>query len=269
MVKNKYRKPHRVKRKKPIFKKDYFWVSLAIVLIGIELVFLVCFCSFFKVRQIKVEGNEKISEQSLSSFTWEKIEKNLLAWPSKSILLASTGQLKNNLKERYPYISEIKINRSFPDALNITIKERVPNFIWCVKDNCFKTDKDGIIFDKIQKNKELDLIIDATKNKPLALGEKVIEKEKLENIFRIKDEVEKHNVQISAFIIKEDRLVAKTKKEWEIYFDLEKDIDWQLTKLKADLEREIPKKRRKDLEYIELRFGNFAPYKYKEGSDLD
>jgi len=54
---------------------------------------------------------------------------------------------------------------------------------------------------------------------------------------------------------------------WEIYFNLQKDqkdIDWQLVKLRAVLEEKIPSENRKDLEYIELRFGNFAPYKYKD-----
>ena len=41
-------------------------------------------------------------------------------------------------------------------------------------------------------------------------------------------------------------------------------VEWQLTKLEVNLKEEIPPESRKNLEYIELRFGNFAPYKYKE-----
>jgi len=65
-------------------------------------------------------------------------------------------------------------------------------------------------------------------------------------------------------IISEERLNAKTSEGWEIYFNLEGDINWQLTKLGAVLEKEIPPEKRENLEYIDLRFGNFAPFKYRD-----
>jgi len=61
----------------------------------------------------------------------------------------------------------------------------------------------------------------------------------------------------------DDKLVAETSEKWQIYFNLQDDINWQMTKLKAVLAEKIPENQRKNLEYIEVRFGNFAPYKYK------
>jgi hypothetical protein len=65
-------------------------------------------------------------------------------------------------------------------------------------------------------------------------------------------------------IISEEELHFQTQDNWEIFINPQKDIDWQLTKLKEALEEAIPKEKVKNLEYIDLRFGNFAFPKYKE-----
>lgn len=262
MVKNKYRKTYKAKRKKSFFKKKYFWVSFLTILIIGEIFFLIFFCSFFKVREINILGNEKITDHQVSSLVWDKIKKKILFWDSRNIILASNN-LSNKIKRKYPEIMEANIDKNLPDALTVIIKEREPDFIWCSKENCFITDKNGIIFEEAKKGKEFPLIIDKTKSKIPTLGNKVTSKKNLNNILKIKKEINKYEISISAFIIEENRLVVRTKKEWEIYFDLEKDIEWQITKLKANLEEEIPQEKREELEYIELRFGNFAPYKFK------
>ncbi len=68
-------------------------------------------------------------------------------------------------------------------------------------------------------------------------------------------------------VISEERINVKTSQGWEIYFNPKKDLEWQLRKLGADLDEFIPLEKRKDLEYIELRFGNLAPFKYLGGGN--
>lgn len=94
----------------------------------------------------------------------------------------------------------------------------------------------------------------------------MIEEEELSQILNISGKLESNlGLSLEGFLIfSEDKLAAKMTEGWEIYFNLQKDIDWQLVKLRAVLEEKIPSENRKDLEYIELRFGNFAPYKYKD-----
>ncbi len=103
-------------------------------------------------------------------------------------------------------------------------------------------------------------------DKELKLGDRVLEKELLSSILEIESKL-KNNLKIipeEALVVSEERINLKTSEGWEIYLNPKGDIEWQLTKLRVDLEEEIPQERRKDLEYIELRFGNFAPYKYKD-----
>ena len=72
------------------------------------------------------------------------------------------------------------------------------------------------------------------------------------------------NVQLREFlIIADNRINVITKDDWEIYFNPKENTEWQLTKLSAVLSEGISLEERKELEYIELRFGNTAPFKKK------
>ena len=96
------------------------------------------------------------------------------------------------------------------------------------------------------------------------MGERVIKKEQISQILEIKSKLE-NDLKITleeVSIISEERMNLKTTEGWEIYLNPKGDIAWQLTKLSAVLEKEISSGKRGNLEYIELRFGNFAPYKY-------
>ena len=72
------------------------------------------------------------------------------------------------------------------------------------------------------------------------------------------------NLLIKETIISSEKLTIITDQDWQIYFDLKEDTDWQLIKLRVVLEEKIPEQERENLEYIELRFGNFANPKYKD-----
>jgi len=97
------------------------------------------------------------------------------------------------------------------------------------------------------------------------LGDRIIAKEQISKILEIGTKL-KDNFKIpieEILVVSDERLNVKTSEGWQIYFDPQKDLNWQLTKLSAVLKEEIPPEKRADLEYIELRFGNFAPYKLK------
>src|SRR3990167_4632667 len=106
------------------------------------------------------------------------------------------------------------------------------------------------------------------------LGKVVINKEQFESLIKITDAIS-GNLQIptkelliqnESQNITEDigKIKVKTQEVWDIYFDLKNNVDWQIIKLSSVLEKEIPQEKRGDLEYVDLRIGNFAPYKYRD-----
>ena len=168
--------------------------------------------------------------------------------------------------EKFPQINQINFKRKFPQSLEVTVEERKPEAIFCQEEKCFFLDKEGIIFEEVSGGEEYPKIKNSAINQPLNFGDRVVEKELLrlilETELKLRDDFK---IPIGELLIVSDENVhAKTLEGWEIYFNPKGDLGWQLTKLKADLEEEILQEKRKDLEYIELRFGNFAPYKYRD-----
>ena len=97
------------------------------------------------------------------------------------------------------------------------------------------------------------------------LGEKAIGKEDLSKILAVSSKLSDFKIPVKEFlIVSEEKLEVLTSEDWKIYLSLRADIDWQMTKLRAVLEEKIPPENRKNLEYIELRFGNLAPLKYRD-----
>ena len=271
----KYRKPYRIKKKKSIFRNRFFWLGILILIVFIGLFYFLVFSSFFQIKEIKISGNsafaealadrQKISVENIQEVIEKEIEQRVLFLPSKSIFLADFPKIKAKISEIFPQIAQINCKREFPDTLTVTIEERKPTAVFNQEDLYFFLDKEGIIFENTLAGGQLIKIKKAVKDKELKLGDRVLEKELISAILEIESKLE-NDLKIpieEVLVVSDERINIKTSDGWEIYLNPKGDIEWQLTKLRVDLEEEIPQERRKDLEYIELRFGNFAPYKYR------
>ncbi|MDP2864156.1 MAG: FtsQ-type POTRA domain-containing protein [bacterium] len=276
----KYRKPYRIKKKKSLFKNRFFGMAILVLIIFGGIFYLVCFSSIFQIKDINISGNQKVQTQDVENLIKEKINQKLLFFPTKSIFLIKSNEIVESLLEKFLKIDKVNLKRRLPASLIVEIQERLPFGVWCEVEedksssspfaatregeNCFYIDKEGIIFEKNPPKEEFIIKSEELISQGF-LGEKVIEKVLLESIFEIQRNLkESLKINIEEIIILEkEKINAKTSEGWEIYFDPTGDINWQLTKLSLVLEKEIPPERRKDLEYIDLRFGNFAPYKYK------
>jgi hypothetical protein len=168
--------------------------------------------------------------------------------------------------------------------LLLQIKEREPVAVFCQTDKMFFVDKEGIIFESLDPNmtKQDFATFKKEADGEINLGEKIIEEEqlakilevesRLKNQLKILTEEEKSSFSTLAntlvieeiFVVSEIRFDVKTSEGFKIYFNFKEDLGWQLTKLRAVLEEEVPPEKRKDLEYIDVRFGKFAPCVYRD-----
>lgn len=259
-----YKKPYRIKKKKSILKNRFFWLGiLFLVFIGVFFYFFI-FSSFFQVEKIIVSGNEKVSEEEISSLIRKNVERKILFFSTKSIFLTNLKRIKENLLDNFPQIADIEMGRGFPNVLSVMVTERTEIAVFCQDENCFLLDADGVIFEETQLEDNLIKIINEQKINGTVLKEKVIEKDYLEKIFKIQEYIsEEFEFGVKEFSVFEERLNVETGEDWEIYFDPKIDLNWQLTKLRLVLEEKIPLEKREDLEYIELRFGDLASFKYR------
>jgi cell division protein FtsQ len=260
-----YRKPHRVKRKKPFYKNKFFLAFiLVLIILGISF-YIFSFAPFFQIKEIQIYGEKTIPANDLKTALNEKIEKRIFSFLSKSIFLINPKKIESEFLQKYPKISKIEIKRKLPSTLVLNIQEREPVGIFLVDDKKFFVDSTGIIFEEAQSEDNFLKIRTSDVFSNIELGRKVITKELMAFILDAKEKIQQ-NFQLKieeAFIVSEERINLKTSEGWFLYLNSE-NLDWQLRKLKTVLEKEIPKEKRTLLEYIDTRFGNFASYKFKQ-----
>ena len=254
------RKPYKVKKKKPIFKNRIFWLALLILAVIIGIIYFLFFSPVFKIKEIQVDGNKEIPTEEIL-----KVTDNVLSSGGKNFFWHDNKKIQEEILRLFPIIVEVKVKAGFPDKLTLEIKERGTVALFFGEGRYFAIDEGGIVFKEAKSDNALVKITDQQKNFPPVLGEKIIEKDLLDKILEINKKItEELKIKIIECNILADRLVVKTSEDWNIYFDSEKEAEWQITKLKMVLEREIPSDKRKTLDYVELRFGNYTYYKYKD-----
>ena len=267
MMKKIYRKEYRFKKKKSIFKNRFFWLTIFILIFlggGFYLLFL---SPLFQIKEIKVSGNQNIPNAKLRELIEPTLEKSIWSFSSRNIFLVNSREIEKETLEKFPQIFEVEIKRKLPNLLIVNIKERTPVAIFLINDQKFFIDREGIIFEEDFKNGinlfQIESLI--SQNQP-KLGERVIPKEIISLIleieFKLREVLEIFPAEI--ILVAEERVNVKTSEGFEIFFNLKGDIEWQLAKLQAVLAKEIPPENRKNLEYIDVRFGNLAPYKYQK-----
>jgi len=268
-----YRRPFRIKKKKSILKSRFFWLGILILIIFSGVFYLICFHSFFQIKVIEISGNEKVSTESLENLLNQKINQKILFFPSQSIFLPNFGEIKKEILKSFPQVAETDLKRKFPNTVLLEIKERKPAAVFRQTDKIFFVDKEGVIFESLDLDVTSQDFITFKKqaDEGVNLGEKIIEEEQLSKILEVESKL-KNELKIlveEVLVVSEARFDAKTLEGFQIYFNFQEDLDWQLTKLRAVLEEEIPLESRKDLEYIDVRFGNFAPYILQLVDEID
>lgn len=276
----RYRKPHRFKIKKSVVKNRFLLLGFFIFILFIAISYFLFFSNFFLIEEIIVSGNRKVLKEEIIKVAENEFLKKKLFFPVKNILLVNLGNIKENILDAFPQIVDVKIKRKLPETLSFNILERKGAAQFCrafelftkeesqtVYQKCFLLDEEGIVFEEIIKDNIFlpKIVLSKSQEKnELELGQEIIEKQLLSGILDIFSQLKELNIETKEFlIVSEERINVKTLDNWEIYFNPKEDLTWQLTKLKAVL-KNIPLEKRNDLEYIELRFGNFAPPKYRQ-----
>lgn len=273
-----YRKPYKARTKRSIFKNRFFWLAILILIVFSGGFYLICFHSFFQIKNIEISGNEKVSSENLENLLNEKISQKFFFLPSQSIFLVNFAGIKKEILKSFPQVSETGLKRKLPHTLLLQIRERKAIAVFCQADKMFFIDENGIIFESLDLNTANQHFIRLKRDvkEEVDLGKKIVEKEQLTKILEVEsrlrnqlkiltEEGESSSSSLADTLAIEEILVVsdvrfdiKTSEGFKIYFNFNEDLDWQLTKLIALLEKEIPPERRKDLEYIDVRFGKFA-----------
>ncbi|KKQ68623.1 MAG: hypothetical protein A2626_02995 [Candidatus Nealsonbacteria bacterium RIFCSPHIGHO2_01_FULL_38_55] len=264
-MRKRYKKQYKVRRKGGIFRSKFFWFCfLALIFFGtgVDVFF---FSSIFQVGNIKIEGNQKVSLEEIENIISKNTDKKFVFMETKSIFLTELSEMSEEILREIPKIAKINLTRDFPNTIFAQVVERIPIAIFCDLKKCFFIDNGGVAFEEAREvASDMLKIIKADFSGEMKLGEAPIKKEQIADIFEIFSKLKNLKLSAGEFLIKSDaRFNIKISEGWEIFLNPQKDIDKQLKNLGIILKEKLPIERRKNLQYIDLRFDRI--YIYPEG----
>lgn len=212
------------------------------------------FWQVFWVEKITISGEQKIAKEEISSLVEKNLENKVLFLKTKSILKIDAGQIKTDILNAFPQIASAEVKKSFFDAISVKITERIAAALWCENDDCFLLDAEGVIFEEAPLDFGLILVETTQSPDGLFLGQTAVAQDKIAQILEIKSKLAEAKIAIDKVVFSDGRLDVETSEGWTIRFNLKGDLDWQVIELKLTLEKQISPEKRKNLEYIDLRF---------------
>ncbi len=255
------RKKHRIKKKKPLLENNIVGGFFLFVLFLCGAFYFFTFYPLFQTESIVIKNAKNLKEEALFDFVEQRINKDFPLFSSRSILLISSEKTRRELLRKTSVIEDVKINKVFPATIEIEIKERDPFAVWCGaadKKSCYYLNKEGIVFQKADAiPRKLPLFI---KEKEVTLGEVIVDNSFLQTLSLAERELLRSGVVVNYSRIPTAKtIVMHVDEGWKIHFSLD-NIDKELANFPLVV-KEIDRERRKNLDYIDLRFGDRIFYK--------
>jgi len=246
------------KQKRKKVSRKFFWFGFLFGAILASAFYFFIFSSVFQIKEIRVSGDMKVPIEELRNIISEKTEKKIAFFNLKNILLTNLEEVNETILKNFPQIAKVTLEKKFPNVLAAQIEERKPAAFFEQDGRCFFIDNEGVIFKEVIGTESKMLKIKLNSPVALELGNEVIDKEKIGEILEINS---KSAIPLEEIlIVSEGRFNAKTQEGWEIYFNPQRDLAWQLEELSILLREKIPPEDRKNLKYIDLRFDKIYIY---------
>lgn len=251
--------------------KIQIWLKRIIIILFfiflIVAIYLFLFSPIFKIKQIILieDDKETIYPKLLNNFETLLNKKNNFF--KKNIFFLNNREVEKILLNDFPEFKSLAVYKKLPDRVIISFTKRKAEMLFCNLD-CYSVDETGFIFDRFLKTEGFLFLIVKT-DLDIKIGDKIVDGKFIDFLKTIKNEFGSKiisDLSIEEFSFSKDNLktqdiLAKTNEGWKIYFDLSGNPEEQVNNLKQVLEVEI-KENRKNLEYVDLRFGNKIFYKY-------
>lgn len=243
-------------------KKHFYFFSVFFLILISGVIWLIFFSPYLKIKFISFEIRDypliKIDENELKIKTNEILSKRFYFLTFDNILFFDkSGIYKFLLNDKR--LEKFEINRKFPNGIKIKIFAWQPVAIFSWHDKYFLLNKNGQIIKEIKADEAMVANLPIIYNKT----EKEITAIPFLSLFDFLKKTSGSDFKTTSIeIIEENGLLtyqALTSENWKIYFNPKENLDEQIHNLWLVLHEKILD--RKNLQYIDLRFGNRIFYK--------
>ncbi len=230
--KQKINKQKQQSKKSKIVKAILKWIFLFCALIASFIFFMMS--PLFNLVEIKVIGNEKITQDTIISLSKVQIGENIYRTSSKKI--------QNRIKEN-SYIENVNIKRNLPNKMEIIVKERKTTYLLEYANSFVYLNNQGYILEISEEKLELPIIEGYTTNQEELKVSKRLNQEdltRLETVLKIMDSANANGIGnlITRFNIsnkQEYKLLMENEKK-QIYLGDASNLSTKMLYLKAVLE---------------------------------
>ena len=173
------------KKRKTVFRVIKYLV-LASILIGGGIYFLLS--PFFNIKEIIVEGNEKIPKEEIISLSGINLEENTFK--------VQNNEVRKSIKQN-AYIDIVEIKRKLPDKIQINVKERVTTFMLTFANAYVYLNNQGYILEVSQTKLNVPIITGfLTKEEDIHPGNRLCEEDlqRLEQALQITKSAESNDI---------------------------------------------------------------------------
>lgn len=259
-------------------KKIWFWAiffGLAIIITGS--VYLLNL-SYWQIKKVEIKGLVVLDSAEVKSKIDNFISgQRFSLLPQSSYPLFNSNELALLLKQGFPRLEQVVVNKIFPDALEVNFKERELFGVFCSSpqifqeetgdSQCVYIDKNGLAYEPAPVSSGSLLLKVKSDAGEVGVGSLVLEKSLLDDVIFLAGELEKIiGLKPAVFEILSkvsSEIKVETNEGFKIIFKRGGDFETSFRALKTILEQEI-KDKRSQLEYIDLRFGNKVFYRFKK-----
>ncbi len=119
-------------------------LQLFIIFIAIYFVYFFIFSSYFRIKNVVVEGSVEIPQEEIQSIANDYLSKHsLLIFNNNNYFLFQASRLENLISEKY-FLDYLKIKRQGISTILIVLKEKPGIMLYKQKDSEFLIDRDGV-----------------------------------------------------------------------------------------------------------------------------
>lgn len=261
-------------RGRQIKAKNSFWSIRKIIVITVIFVtffgwfYLFLSSKYFSIIRIDVSGDSESAEKAVKdSLELFKEGRDWLVLKRDNIYLFPASEAEEKLKEQF-LLQEIKITKQYPGALRVEFKIKKPALRLAAENWLYTLDSSGEILEKLAasgsasgtpKSDDGGLPVMTGGADDLPIASKVMDGELALFIITVFNEMEqKTGVAVNSFspvAESPSSLKVKTEEGWNVILNIRISASEQVNKLAAVLKQQKIEER-KNLDYIDLRFGD-------------
>lgn len=274
------------KKKKLKFKKYTVVVFVVLFFIFSALAALGAYISKherFTISNLRILGNEVVDSGDIEKIVWGQLDsKYFWAFNKRSVFLYPKNILEEYILDKWARISNIDIYADTMTSLTVRIKERAPAYIWCDdkqetltdyvnNEECYFLDEKGFIFSLApyfsgpvffkMYGPTFDTEFKGEESQSIVIGKRFLSKDEFEKIIILKDAFLLLQMEAVAFEVQDNGNYQFIMGDGtKIFFKKEQSIETLLDNLDSVIDFLATGKQ---IDYIDLRFGNKVFYKFK------